>query len=121
MTWKPDNWKDLTDEQQDALKAEHRGERRLKRRAFWRKVWGLIDPLIKRAAVEMADSVSDERREWVVEQVQLGADRLATAPGVIGMVLEAGSDALIYSEAFEGFVEDKVEDAFERLRAAGEV
>lgn len=121
MGWKPDNWKDLTDEQQDALKAKHRGENRAKRRAFWAKTWRLIDPLIKRAAVELADAVGDERREWVVKQVQVGADKLATAPGMFGVFLEKATDAVIYSPWFESLIDDKVQEAFDRLREAGEV
>lgn len=121
MGWKPENWKDLDDKQRGALRAIHKREKRARHRAFWAKVWALVDPLVKRAAVELADSVGESRRAWVVNQVQIGADKLATAPGVAGALFEVATDALIYSDMFESLIDDKVQKAFERLRDAGEL
>lgn len=119
--WHPANWDELSKEEQGALRDEHRGERRAKRRTFWRKVWAAVDPLIKQAIKELPDNVGDDRREWVVDQVQLAADKIATAPGVVGAFLEKATDAFIYSDYFESLVDDKVQEAYDRLKAAGDL
>jgi len=114
MTWKPDNWKSLSDEQKAELKTAHKAENKAKRQAFWGKVKRLIVPLIRKAAAK-ADLNGDEKHDWVVRQLQLGADKIASVPGPWGVAIEVGTDALIYSPLFVALADGWVDDAFEIL------
>lgn len=113
MGWKPDNWKELDKDERKALRKEHR-------QATWGKIKAAIDPLIREAAV-MAGTVGDERHDWVVDNVLEAADKLATAPGPWGIAIEIASDKFIYSDFFRGLVDGWVHDAFDRLKAAGDL
>lgn len=113
MGWKPDNWEDLDRAERKVLRREHRAR-------TLGALEKMVIPLIKRAASELAVA-GDEKHDWVVEQATEGLDKLITAPGPWGLALEASSDVFIRSDFVQGWISGVVEDAFDKLRTAGEV
>lgn len=114
-SWPPENWNTLSQDERKADRAERRRSMLLHLKTVTDP---LVDPMI-RAAEPMVHKVGAEKHDWVVGQVQDAVDKIAAAPGPWAEEIE--SDGVTSSPYFRGLIDGWTDEAFERMKSAGEL